>query len=66
MDKEELFRVFKKAIEDEQKAYDFYMKAAAGTQDPEVRKTFEDLAKTELRHSEILEEKYQELRGGSP
>jgi rubrerythrin len=66
MEREAIFRIFKEAIEDEQRAHKFYMKAAASTPDPALKKTFEELARTELRHSEILEEKYQELKGRKP
>jgi rubrerythrin len=62
MDRERLFGIFKEAIEDEQKAHHFYLNAAAATTDTEIKKTFEELARTELYHAEILQEKYKELR----
>ena len=62
MDREELFKVFKKAIDDEEKAYEFYLKSAQSALEPEIKKTFEALAKDELYHSEKLKEKYRELR----
>lgn len=62
MDREILFKIFKQAIEDEDKAHAFYMKAAAGIPDPEIKKIFDDLAKTELYHSEMLRNEYEKLR----
>ena len=62
MEREELFAVFKKAIDDEEKAYEFYLKAAENALEPEIKKTFETLAKDELYHSEKLKEKYRGLR----
>ena len=62
MDTETLFKYFKQAIEDEEKAHAFYLEAAATISDPEIKKTFEELAKTELSHSEMLKNKYKKLR----
>lgn len=62
MDRETLFNYFKQAIEDEDKAYAFYLEAAASISEPEIKKIFEELAETELFHSEMLKEKYKKLR----
>ena len=62
MDREDLFMIFKKAIEDEERAREFYLKAAKGVSDPVMKKTFEDLAGAELGHAEILKDRYRELR----
>lgn len=62
MERETLFSLFQRAIEDEDKAYAFYLEAAASTSEPEIKQTFEELAKTELFHSEILKNKYKKLR----
>ena len=62
MDSETLFNYFKQAIEDEDKAHAFYLEAAASISEPEIKKTFEELAQTELFHSKMLKEKYKKLR----
>ncbi|GAB4389644.1 MAG: hypothetical protein Kow0025_16260 [Thermodesulfovibrionales bacterium] len=61
MDREDLFLIFKKAIEDEEKARDFYLRAAGSVSDPDIKKTFEELARTEIGHAELLRDKYREL-----
>jgi len=62
MDRKQLFSFFKQAIEDEDKAYAFYLDAAANTSEPEIKKTFEELAETELSHSKMLKDEYAKLR----
>ena len=62
MEREKMFTIFKKAIEDEEKAYAFYLKASEIALNPEIKKTFETLAKDELYHAEKLKEQYKELR----
>jgi rubrerythrin len=62
MDNETLFEVFKKAILNEHNAYEFYLKAAKETGNPEARRLFENFAATELGHRTELEELYKNLK----
>lgn len=62
MERETLLDIFRIAIENENGAYEFYKKAAAGISDPEIKKLFEELANTELIHEGRLKERYKELR----
>ncbi len=64
MERRTLFNIFKMAIEDERKAYNFYLTAAANTYDPAVKEIFEDLAQTEFSHEARLREKYKQLIEG--
>jgi rubrerythrin len=62
MDNDTLFDIFKVAIVNEDEAYEFYRKAAAGTANREAKKLFEDFAATEREHRRQLEELYKTLR----
>lgn len=62
MDREKLFEIFKVAIENENEAYEFYLKAAESTSDPESKKLFEEFATIEFTHVNRLKERYAELR----
>lgn len=62
MDNDTLFDIFKKAILDEHKAYEFYLKAASATTNGEAKKLFEGFAAQELKHERALEELYKTLR----
>ena len=62
LDKENLFAVFKIAIDKEREAYEFYLNAAAKTSHPDVKKLFNEFAKVERLHEQKLEEKYREIR----
>ena len=62
IDRENLFDVFKIAIDKENEAYQFYLKAAENTSNPDVKKLFEEFAKVELSHEQKLKDKYRELR----
>lgn len=55
MELEEIRRLFSVAIEREIEANAFYVNAAKAVKDPSVRAIFEDLAKDELGHMELLE-----------
>lgn len=55
MDMEEIRRLFGIAIEREIEANEFYAKAAKSMNDAAVRAIFNDLAKDELGHMELLE-----------
>ena len=62
MDDDALFNIIKKAIMDEHKAYEFYLKAASATTNIEAKKFFEGFAAQELKHEGDLEELYKKLR----
>ena len=62
MDNDTLFEIFKKAIVNEHNAYEFYLKAAKETGNPEAKKLFENFAATELAHRTGLEELYKTLK----
>jgi len=55
MEVTEIRRIFGIAIEREIEANEFYAKAAKVAKDPSVRAIFEELAKDELGHMEMLE-----------
>ncbi len=62
MELENLFNIFKIAIDKEHEAYEFYSKAAATTSNPDAKKLFEEFADVELGHEKRLKEKYADLR----
>jgi rubrerythrin len=62
MDNDTLFEVFKTAILNEHDAYEFYLKAAGGTDNPEAKKLFEQFAASELKHEHGLEELYKSMK----
>ncbi len=62
MEIENLFNIFKVAIENEASAAEFYQNAAQNTSDSESKKIFEEFAKMETYHLNILKERYAELR----
>lgn len=62
IDREKLLDVFEIAIDEENKAYQFYLKAVENTSNPDVKKLFEEFAKVELSHEQKLKDKYRELR----
>lgn len=62
MDNDILFNIFKTAIMNEHKSYEFYLKAASSTTNGEVKRRFESFAAEELRHENDLEELYKTLR----
>ncbi len=63
MEKEELFRKFKVAIESEYEAYQLYKDIAEKSGDSELRVIFQRLAKEEWEHREIIMKRYSILRG---
>ncbi len=63
MEKEELFRKFKVAIESEYEAYQLYKDIAENSGDSELRVIFQRLAKEEWEHREIIMKRYSILRG---
>lgn len=62
MDNDTLFNIFKTAIMDEHKSYEFYLKAASTATNVEAKKLFEDFAAQELKHEHDLEKLYRTLR----
>jgi erythrin-vacuolar iron transport family protein len=52
------------AIESEEKARDFFEDAARGTDDPDVRKLFQELQREEVLHRALLAEKLAKLPEG--
>lgn len=52
------------ALEDEEKAHDFYEQASAHVKDRAVRKLFEDLSVEERRHAATLRKKMKDLPAG--
>ena len=66
MNREDLFIIFKTAIENESEAFGFYQKAAMNTSDPVSKKLFEEFAKMEEYHLNKLKDRYRELREAIP
>ena len=62
MDNDTLFDIFKTAIINEHKAYEFYLKAARDTDNMEAKKLFEQFASVELKHEHDLENLYKSLK----
>lgn len=61
MDKEELIRIIQKAVQTERDGNRFYSGAAEATRDPKAKKMFEQLARDELYHVQVIEELYRDL-----
>lgn len=62
MKKEELFEIFKVAVDKEHEAYESYKNIAENVDDENLKKIFEDMSKDELRHKEQIIEQYNALR----
>jgi rubrerythrin len=62
MKKQDLFTLFKTAIEREQAAQQLYEEMIAATDDEEARKLLENFLGQEKYHEEKLKEIYAELR----
>lgn len=58
MDQNSLLRAIKAALEAEMTGHQFYIHAAATTEDPQGRATFERMAKEELEHFHLLKNQY--------
>jgi rubrerythrin len=61
MDRDSLFKTFRLAISQEHEAYEFYQKAAAGTDSAAAKELFKKFAARELSHKTELEKMYNEL-----
>lgn len=57
-----LFQIFKQAIEDERAAQAMYKKALSLSDDPFMQQVLRGLYEDELRHEQILLERYNALR----
>ncbi|MDD5132540.1 MAG: ferritin family protein [bacterium] len=62
MKKQDLFNLFKTAIEREQSAQQLYEEMIAGTDDTEAKKLLESFLGQEKYHEEKLKEVYAELK----
>lgn len=62
MSKDELFRMFKVAIERERESYELYKNIAESSESAELKVVFERLAKEEQKHRDTIEKRYKILR----
>lgn len=60
---EKILRILDAAVYKEQAAYDFYTEVSIMIVNPDGRKKFEHLAKDELRHRQVIEQRYKGLSG---
>ena len=60
--KEKFFSAFKLAIDEEQKAYELYVRLAEMCDESELIKLFEKFAADELQHKKILMDRYKEMK----
>lgn len=65
MEREELVSLIQRAIQAEWEGNRFYMHAAGAAKDAKAKKMFEQLAKDELYHVEVIENLYEDLLPGS-
>lgn len=61
MEHEDISRILQRAIETEKGGSRFYSRVAEATQDPKARKMFQQLAKDELYHIEIIQNLYKDI-----
>ncbi len=62
MEREELFKKFKVAVENEYEAYQMYKGIAEECGDPELSIIFDRLAREEWQHREIIMKRYSILK----
>jgi len=55
--------IIEEAIYDEQASHDYYLKMVEAIDEPSGREQFRRLAREEVRHREVLEERYRALTG---
>jgi len=55
--------IIEEAIYHEQSSHDYYLKVAAAIQDSSGKEQYRHLAHEEIRHREVLEERYRALTG---
>jgi rubrerythrin len=63
--KEELFDIFKQAVEDERRAQEMYGEAIGLCEDPEMIRILEKLRRDEVSHEKSLVEQYNRLQAGA-
>jgi rubrerythrin len=62
MERNDLFEIFKLAVDKEHEAYETYKGIAEKVDDENLKKIFEDIANDELRHKEQIMEQYNILK----
>ena len=62
----ELLEIFKAAIQDERRAQRVYTLALGHCTDPSLRSVLQGLIDDEVRHEQILIERYDALAAGGP
>jgi rubrerythrin len=55
--------IIEEAIYHEQSSHDYYLKVAAAIEDPSGKEQYRHLAHEEIRHREVLEERYRAITG---
>lgn len=55
--------IIEEAIYHEQSSHDYYLKVAAAIENPSGKEQYRHLAHEEIRHREVLEERYRALTG---
>lgn len=58
----ELLSILEESIQEEKAAHDKYSRAASMAEAPEIKEMFQLLATEELKHIELLTEKYGEVK----
>jgi rubrerythrin len=58
----DIIEALKKAMEEEEKSREFYLRCAEEAQDPESRAVFETMARDEEAHRRILKERIMALK----
>jgi rubrerythrin len=58
----DIIEALKKAIEDEEKSRDFYLRCAEEAEDPESRAVFETMARDEEAHRRVLKERIMAIK----
>ncbi len=66
MDRQELIRIIRRAIQAEKDGNHFYSRAGKIVSDPRGKKMLEQLAKDELYHVHVIEELYHDLLPDAP
>lgn len=64
MDNVSLIQIIQRAIQSERDGSRFYSRAAGATRDPKAKNMFEQLARDELYHVEVIEDLYRDLLTG--
>lgn len=59
----DILDILRVAIQTEIATYELYNRGAAGTEDEKIKALFEQLAREEIKHKELLQNQYQLLAG---